>query len=207
MTIAGCIYGVVLNDRIETDAMSLQFSKRPYRGAPKAPVVYVRPRGCLSAGTVQMPAGATELTAGATLAMLFRRDAACVSPGAAMDCVGGVALALDLALPRDGYYRPAVAERAGDRLLPLGAFVRPVVPAAIDTLIDGKLAHRWLLDRLVRPIEGLIADLSGFMTLKAGDLLLIGLPGDAPRVHTIQSVKVEADGLPTLSARIEGTEA
>ncbi|KQS03335.1 hypothetical protein ASG11_02895 [Sphingomonas sp. Leaf357] len=37
-------------------------------------------------------------------------------------------------------------------------------------------AHRWSLDRLVRPIETLIADLQSSMTLGNGDALLSGWP-------------------------------
>ncbi len=203
MSVSGSIYGVVLNDRREREALADRFHEKPYGAPPIAPVVYVKPRLCLAERRVRMPAGAVELEAAATLALLFRRDAAKLAPEAALDTVGAAALALDLSRSQDSYYRPAVAQRCGDGLLPLGAFAALTIPSAVETAIDGHAVHSWTLDRLVRPVATLVADLSAFMTLRAGDLLMVGLPGDPPRVRAGQTVRVQAEGLPTLEAVIE----
>jgi 5-oxopent-3-ene-1,2,5-tricarboxylate decarboxylase / 2-hydroxyhepta-2,4-diene-1,7-dioate isomerase len=76
------------------------------------------------------------------------------------------------------------------------------LPETIETWIDGQHAHSWHLDRLVRGPAQLISDLAEFMTLRAGDVLLIGLPDDGPLVHAGQSLRVSADGLPVLVARL-----
>lgn len=206
MTVGGSIYGVVLNDRAERDGLQAQFAQKPYEAPPQAPVVYMKARPCVAHGSARLPEG-QSVRAAATLALLFARDACRVDAANALACVGGVALALDLSLPQENYYRPAIAQSNRDGFLQLGAFVAPVWPDEIVTRIDGVEAHRWRLDRLVRPAADLVAALSGFMTLRAGDVLLVGLPGDAPMIGAGQAALVEAADLPSLAVRMEAETA
>jgi 5-oxopent-3-ene-1,2,5-tricarboxylate decarboxylase/2-hydroxyhepta-2,4-diene-1,7-dioate isomerase len=50
----------------------------------------------------------------------------------------------------------------------------------------------------VRPVDRLIAEISEFLTLEPGDIVLIGEPADAPLVRTCDRVRVECDGLPAI---------
>lgn len=200
--ISGTIYGVILNDAAERTQLAPQFETKPYAAPPSAPVVYVRPRSCLSASIIPVAAGA-EVRLAPTLALLFARDAAKIAASDALSCVGGAALAVDVSLPQADYYRPPLTQMMRDGFLVLGRFGSPEIPARIETEIDGSPAHAWTLDRLVRPVDDLIADLSDFMTLKAGDLLLVGLPGDAPLASAGHSVRVTAGGLSALTAVVE----
>ena len=61
--------------------------------------------------------------------------------------------------------------------------------------VDGQLAQQGSTRDLIRPVRQLIAEVTDFMTLQAGDLLLVGVPAGAPRVRAGQSVAVEIDGL------------
>ncbi len=196
--IAGSIYGIVLNDREERERLVGAFGEKPYAAPPEAPVVYIRPRTCATGGDKVRIATGGEVMVSPTVALLFARDAVDVGPGEALDCIGAACLALDVSLPQADYYRPAIAQQGRDGFLPLGAFAAPRLPAAIETRIDGASAHRWTLDRLVRDVPTLISDLSQFMTLRAGDLLIIGLPGDAPRVRGGSRLELAAEGLPGL---------
>ena len=51
--------------------------------------------------------------------------------------------------------------------------------------------------------EILAADLSGFMTLKAGDLLLVGTADNPPRATAGQRIEVTMTGMARLTTRIE----
>lgn len=204
--ISGTAYGVVLNDRDELARLSVQMDEKPYERPPAAPVVYIKPRTCFApwSAPVALDADIAEISIGATVGILFGRDATRIAPERARAHIAAACLAIDVHVPHDSYYRPAIAQRCQDGFLPLGAFDRlPESPGPIVTSVDGQEVHRWSLDRLVRPIELLIGDLSDFMTLCAGDLLLIGLPGDAARAGRGQSITVSAEGLPTLSTRLE----
>lgn len=196
MTLAGNIYGVVLNDTPEREVLAPQFAEKPYAAPPSAPVVYMKPLASVATGPVAIPPDG--LVASATLALLVARDTTAVSEADALARLGGAALVLDLSLPASSYYRPAIAQKNGDGRIALGAFAAPIVPASIRLYADGAIVHEWSLDRLHRQPGQLIADLGAFLTLKAGDVLLIGLPGDAPLVQAGQTLRIEADGLPPL---------
>ncbi len=202
MTFPGTLYGVVLNDSAERTQLEPQFGVTPYNAPPFAPVVYIKPRGSLASGPVRIAAG-ESVVASPTLALLFAHDASRVAPEDALASVGAVALALDVTAPQANYYRPAVGQAIRDGFIALGPW-QPVAPVTeIATEIDGIPAHAWPLSRLVRDSAALIADLSAFMTLRAGDVLLIGLPGDAPVVKAGQTVTVTASGLPPLPVHFE----
>lgn len=194
--ICGTVYGVVLNDRAEREALASAFEAPPYQAPPAAPVVYIKPRTCLRSGgsSVPVPAELSEVEAAPTVAILF---GAAGRPAAA-------ALAVDVSEPSGSYYRPAIRQRCRDGFLPVGRLFpfneHDLATGEIVTSVDGVAVHRWSLDRLVRDIPTLIADLSAFMTLSDGDLLLVGLPGDAPRVRAGQLLRTELSGLPPLTA-------
>lgn len=190
--IAGTAYGVILNDRQELAARAEAFDAAPYKGQPRAPVLYIKPRGCFAYdGTpVTLPDGVARVTVAATIAVLF--------DGGAVPTRG--CLALEVSEPHSDYYRPAIRERCRDSFLPLGAIgPLPATPGArIVTRRNGAEVHAWTLDRLVRPIPQLIADVSAFMTLAEGDLLLVGLAGDAPYAEAGDVIDVSAEGFALL---------
>lgn len=204
--VGGTIYGVVLNDAAERENLGASLGEDPYKAPPAAPVVYIKPRACATGrgAAIPLPEGEHELTVAATLALLIGRDASRVEIASAHDHVAAACLALDVSVPFDSYYRPPIAQIARDGFLPLGRLVEPSLPDEIVTAIDGEEAHRWSLSRLVRSPAQLIADLSQFMTLQAGDLLLVGLPGNAPRAAQGQRIAVSASGLPPLATVIAG---
>ncbi len=203
--ISGTAYGVVLNDRDQLAALGPALSEAPYGAPPDWPVVYIKPRTCFSFGgaPVLLPSDCDHLSVASTVGILLGRDAANVRRENAPAYIGAMCVALDVCTARDDYYRPAIAQSCRDGFLPLGALAAAsALPDEIVTRIDGAIAHRWALSRLVRPVERLIADMSSYMTLRAGDLLLIGLPGDAPRAFAGQDIEISAGDLPALRTRI-----
>ena len=203
--IAGNIYGVVLNDLDERARLGATLEDKPYNAAPKAPVVFQKPLSSIARGPLRLPVGG--LVAATTVALLIARDAAAVSPGDVAPCVGAAALAIDLYTPNPSYYRPTVANRNSDGRLVLGDFAAPVVPDRITLSLDGQTLHEWSTGRLVRGVAELISDLSQYMTLLAGDVLLIGLPGDAPVIKAGGRIAVYADGLPPIETETMGEAA
>ena len=55
---------------------------------------------------------------------------------------------------------------------------------------------------LVRPIHRLIADISEFLTLEPGDIVLAGEPYDAPLAQAGDRVSVQVDGLPAIENHV-----
>ena len=202
MTLAGNIYGVVLNDMPERERLAAQFNEKPYAAPPRAPVVYMKPLTSVATGPIAVPPGG--LVAAATLALLVARDTGRVTETDVFSHLGGAALVLDLSLPAPSYYRPAVAQKNAEGRIAVGSFTAPTLPTSIRLLADGTVIHEWSLDRLHRRPDVLVAELGAFLTLKAGDVLMIGLPGDAPVVHAGQTLRIEADGLSPLDVTTTG---
>ena len=200
----GHIYGVILNDSQELARLAPAFQGKPYLAPPAAPVVYMKPASTVARGTVRLKPRQPAVAA-ATLALLIARDATGVSPDQAMGCIGAAALAIDITYPQADYYRPAVAQRNADTFLVMGDWGSPALADRITTMIDGQVAHSWSLDRLARSPNQLIADISTFLTLRAGDVLLVGLPGDAPQVGAGVTLGAETAGFAPAVARVEET--
>lgn len=210
--IAGNIYGVVLNDRTQIAQMTGDFAMPPYKKPPEAPVLYIKTRNCLASGgsDVALDKDLAQVEIAATLGLLFGRAATRTSRETALDCVAGACLALDISEPEASYYRPTVRQRCRDGYLPLGdfsAFNPKLLGASIGTSVNGAAMHAWSLERLARDAATLIADISSFMTLAAGDLLLIGLAHDAPRAGPGDRVDVTCDGLSPLAIRFKSAGA
>jgi 5-oxopent-3-ene-1,2,5-tricarboxylate decarboxylase / 2-hydroxyhepta-2,4-diene-1,7-dioate isomerase len=209
--ITGSIYGVVLNDQPEREQRAAAFDQPPYARPPAAPVLYVKPRVCVTSnGTpVQLAADARTVEAAATIGLLLGRDACRENIATALSAVAAMCLAIDLSVPNDSYYRPPVRHRARDGFLPVGNFAQfhPAVFAQdIVMVIDSVETHRWSCARLVRDAATLIADISAFMTLRAGDLLLVGLPGDAPLARAGQRIEARCAGLPAVAVELVAAE-
>lgn len=201
------VYGVVLNDSASARALG-DIDAAPYKGAPRAPVLYIKPVGTRvgDGATVRLPQDATEVEVGATIGLVLGRAAARLAPGDALDFVSGVVLAADLSLPHASYYRPAIREKCFDGALPVGDVLPPCDLSRLELgiEIDGKPVDGWSLSTLLRDPARLLADVTGFMTLYAGDVLLVGVRYDAPRARIGSQVRVWAPGLGSLAFTIEG---
>ena len=203
--IAGTVYGVVLNDSAQLAAMDSAFRRPPYGRSPTAPVLYIKPRNCVApGGPVPLPNDLDEVEIAGTAALLFGRDLRRSDDVDARSAIAAACLALDVSAPHADYYRPAIPHRCRDGFLPVGRWAAVPEFAGLDivTSRNGQEVHRWSLDRLVRPAAALAAELSQFMTLGAGDLLLLGLPGDAPSARAGDMIEVTAEGLPPLRTLI-----
>ena len=201
--IRGTIYGVALNDRDQIGVLKDQMQAPPYNAPPQSVVLYIKPRTCLGldGAPTRMPQGLAQVQAAATLGLLIGRDLSRAAPDQVRSAISAACLALDLSEPCRDFYRPAIRQQCRDGFLPIGSFARlPETLGDIVTEIDGHEVHRWSQARLVRPLESLAAEISSFMTLKAGDLLLVGLASDPPAARIGQTVRVTSNQLPVLSS-------
>lgn len=204
----GTVYGVVLNDSEERNALRTDFDELPYRVPPIAPVMYIKPKNCIANSPTQVSLlqDHKQVELGATIGLIFGQDAVRETTATAFSKVAAMCLVADVAGLHDSYYRPVISERCRDNYLPCGpirAFDSALLKHNIITIVDGVERHRWSLQRSDRDAAKLIADVSSFMTFAAGDMVLLGLPGDAPTVYAGQDVVVEAAGFSrvTLSLR------
>jgi 5-oxopent-3-ene-1,2,5-tricarboxylate decarboxylase / 2-hydroxyhepta-2,4-diene-1,7-dioate isomerase len=209
--LSGTVLGVLMNHRPALAALGEAAHQAPYKAPPQAPVLYLKPRNTWvpSGGTVPVPADAPELELGATLAAVIGRTAHAVPASQALDHVAGWLLVADVCVPHAVYYRPSLRWRVCDGFCPLGPEVVPRAavpdPAALllSVAVDGRVVHEAPCGDRVRDIAMLIADVSTFMTLQPGDLLMLGVAHGAPRVRAGQRAEIGAPGLAPLAMRFE----
>lgn len=209
--LSGTVYGVLLNHRDSVAALGAAANAAPYKGLPVAPVLYIKPRNTLatSGSTVYIPADADELEVGATLGVVIGRPASRVSEAAAMEHVAGYMVVNDVSVPHDDFYRPSLRFKVRDGFCPMGSTVvaRGAIAApddlAVRVFINGALVHETSTGNRLRPVARLLADVSEFMTLHPGDVLMIGVAHGAPRARAGQQVAIEIDGIGRLVNRFE----
>ena len=209
--VSGTVYGVILNDAVSVQKIG-SLEEAPYKGAPKAPVLYIKPASTRVAcgAVVTLPAGAAAVEVAATVGLVIGNPAARVDEANAMAHVAGLVLAADLSLPHASYYRPAIREKCFDGSLPVSS-VKPVVDVtrlSLVTEIDGQVVDTRPLNDLVRSPSQLLADVSEWMTLGQGDVLLVGVRYLAPQAGVGSKVRISAEGLGSINFTIaEGVAA
>ena len=110
------VYGVLLNDRATLQRLTPQFDSAPYKAAPRAPVLYIKPRNTFAGNhaAVAVPADPGEVRIDATIGLVIGSAATRVPASDAMRHVAGFAVVSDVTLPHENYYRPAIRQRDRD---------------------------------------------------------------------------------------------
>jgi 5-oxopent-3-ene-1,2,5-tricarboxylate decarboxylase/2-hydroxyhepta-2,4-diene-1,7-dioate isomerase len=122
-----------------------------------------------------------------------------VSPGSAFDYVAGYIVVNDVSVPHESFYRPPIRFKCRDGFCPMGprvvdrAQVTDPDALGVRVFVDGALRQENTTANLIRSTARLIADITEFMTLGAGDVLMTGVPEDAPLARAGQRVAIEIE--------------
>ncbi len=184
----GTVYGTLLNFKAELVAMQPQMNQPPYKAPPQAPVLYVKPANTWSVNgaSIAVPARVPEVEIGATVAMVM------MSNGSNQHV--HYVLMNDLSIPHSSFFRPPVKFKCLDGFLGIGSHAIEVDQAQdfkLEVRVNGKLVQSLDFSQLVRPAGQLLADVSEFMTLRDGDVLMLGcdcLPTGKRPVATVGDV-------------------
>lgn len=201
--LSGVVYGALLNHAPALAAMEAGAHKPPYNTAPVAPILYIKPRNTLAGhgDTIVVPGDAPELEVGACLGIVIGRTACRVPEAQALEHVAGYTIVGDISVPHGVFYRPSVRFKARDGFCPIGPRVVPHSEIAdpdalaVRVHVDGALVHQTTTGERIRPVARLLAEVSAFMTLSPGDVLLLGPSAGAPRARAGQQTRIEIDGL------------
>ena len=201
--IDGTVYGTLLNYQGALAALGDAVNAPPYKEAPKAPILYLKPPNTwIGHGKpIPLPEGVEAVEIGAALGIVIGRTACRVTAAEALDYVRGYTIVNDVTLPHPSVFRPPIRQRCRDGFCPIGPWVidKAVVPApdrlAIRVFIDGALRAENTTANLVRPVAQLIADVTDFMTLSPGDVLHVGTPEQAPLARAGERVGIEIEGV------------
>ncbi len=207
--LSGVVYGTLLNHEPAIAALDAVARHPPYKAPAKAPVLYLKPRNTLigHGDAVTVPADAPELEIGACLGIVIGRTACRVTEEQALDYVAGYSIVSDISVPHDVFYRPSIRFKARDGFCPVGPTVVPCRKMAnpdalaVRVHVNGALVHSTTTGERRRTVARLLADVTEFMTLSPGDVLMLGVSAGAPRVRAGQQVRIEIEGVGQLDNR------
>jgi 5-oxopent-3-ene-1,2,5-tricarboxylate decarboxylase/2-hydroxyhepta-2,4-diene-1,7-dioate isomerase len=193
----GTVYGTLMNFRGEHAALAEAMQQPPYKAPPQAPVLYVKTANTFSAegAPIAVPAGVAEVEIGATVGMVMKSATE----------VAGFVLMNDLRLPHTSFFRPPVKFNCRDGFLGVGSRVRARNEAGdpaifvLKVSVNGVLKQTVRFSDLVRPAERLLADVSEFMTLGAGDVLMLGCDVGRPRAMAGDRIEIAMPALGSLT--------
>ncbi len=208
--VEGTVVGALLNYRDELDALGNALSAPPYQAPPKAPILYLKPANTrIGHGhDVVLPADVDGVWAGACLGVVISSTATRVPALRAADFIAGYTIVNDLTVPHASYYRPAIRHKCRDGFCPMGPWTvdRDDVPDAdaldITVRINGEIKQRANTSTLVRPVAQLLADVTAFMTLEAGDVLLVGMPENPPLARAGDRIDIDIARIGTLTTTL-----
>ena len=196
------VVGALLNFRGAWQAMEPAMHQPPHHKPPQHPVLYLKPANtwALPGQAVWLPAGVDAVEVGGTLGVVFGRATARVSERDALSHVAGYRIVNDVTVPHQAVLRPPIKQKCRDGFCPMGPLVDAARIANPDALaircyVNGELRLTNTTAHLMRPLARLIAEVTEFMTLGAGDVLLVGVPEGAPLARAGDHMAVEIDGL------------
>lgn len=203
----GTLFGVALNYRGLLESRLEEFQQPPYQKPPVKPVLFIKTPNTRNGHgqPVVYPQGIERLQPGPALGVVIGKSASRVSAANAMAHVAGYVIVNEFSLPEESYYRPAVKAKCRDGFCPIGP---EFVPAAnvqdphaltLKLFVNGELRQENSTANLVRGIPQLIQEISEFMTLHEGDVLITGTPEGRVDVHPGDVVDVEITGLGRLT--------
>ncbi|QGA50309.1 fumarylacetoacetate hydrolase family protein [Pseudomonas brassicacearum] len=195
----GTLFGVALNYQGLLKQRLAEFEQPPYQKPPLKPVLFIKTPNTRNrhGADVVHPGRGETLQPGPALGVVMGKSASRVSAAEALDYVAGYTIVNEFSLPEDSYYRPAVKAKCRDGFCAVGPELVPTTQVAdphsltITLYVNGEVRQQNSTANFVRNIPQLIAEISEFMTLHAGDVLITGTPEG--RVDVLPGDRVEVD--------------
>lgn len=180
------------------------------------PFFFMKPaEAIVTGGRMDYPSKTADLQHEVELVAALARGGRDIPAAAALDCVFGYAVGLDMTrrdvqaqLKAKG--RSWEMGKAFDQSAPISA----VFPAArighpsrgaITLTVNGHLRQHGDLGDMIWPMADIIANLSAYVTLLPGDLVFTGTPSGVGRVERGDRLGGEIEGVGSLAVTIGGT--
>lgn len=181
---------------------------------PDTPILFMKPPSCIvpDGGEVIIPAYSQACHHEVELAVLIGRPGRNIDVAEALAHVAGYAVAIDLTL-RDvqselkSKGHPWEMAKAFDTSCPLSAFVpAEAVPDPQDlrlTLaVNGRLRQDGRTADMLRSVADIIAVMSEYFALEAGDILLTGTPAGVGPIRSGDRIEAAIEGVAKLQVSV-----
>jgi 2-keto-4-pentenoate hydratase/2-oxohepta-3-ene-1,7-dioic acid hydratase in catechol pathway len=173
---------------------------------PERPLLFLKGSNTVSSHgtTVTLPGGKEVIEHEAELAVVIGKQCKAVPEREAMDVVRGFACGNDLSNRDDQRVEQNwIRGKAFDNAAPLGPAVVPPedVPAdaAIRLRVNGEKRQHGSRADMIFSVPELIAEITTYMTLEPGDVILTGTPEGVGPLADGDEIDIEIDGIGTLS--------
>ncbi|EZH67332.1 4-hydroxyphenylacetate isomerase [Bacillaceae bacterium JMAK1] len=204
--VIGTVYGTALNYRGELTNMGEKVNEEPYKEPPKAPVLYIKPKNTFRShkADIPFPEDSDYLQVGAALGIVLKKQATRVTVDHASDYIAGFTIVNDVSIPHESMHRPAIKEKARDGFCPIGPWIVDVSDInnaddlAINVYVNDDLKQSNSTKNLIRDVHTLLADVTDYMTLYEGDVLLVGTPENQPLFQVGDTVRIDIEGIGSL---------
>ncbi len=202
----GAVYGVLLNYRGALERFAVSGAPTP----PRAPVLFVKPANTWIAygDAIPMPGDMESVEAGAAIGVVMGSTACRVAAVDALKFVAGYTIVNDISEPDAGFDRPATRQRCRDGFCAIGPWIVPrhALPSpdslTLRVTVNGVPRAESTTANMIRSVAKLIADVSEFVTLSAGDILHTGIPENTPRIGAGDRVRIDVDGIGALENQV-----
>lgn len=209
----GNIFGIALNYKCLYESLKAAFNEKPYVNEPIKPVLFIKTPNTrnMDQGIVTKPKH-TRLQAGPSLGVVIGKRASRVQQENADEYIAGYVVVNELSLPEDSYYRPAIKAKCQDGFCAIGQVVAKdqvhnLNQLKLRVLLNGELRQEGTTENWIRTPAQLIAELSDYMTLNEGDMILTGTPLGRVDLHNGDVVTVEIDQLGSVTNHIQEQDA
>lgn len=173
---------------------------------PDRPMLFLKPPNAVSphGATVTLPAGKERLDQEGELAVVIGEQCRHVDVADAMDVVAGYTAGVDLSNRDDQRVEQNwVRGKAFDNASPIGPAIVDADAVADDAMLEcrvnGETRQSAPLSDMIFPVPELIAEITTYLTLEPGDVILTGTPEGIAPLADGDTVEVDIEGIPTLA--------
>lgn len=197
----GNIFGIALNYKSLYSTLQTQFNEKPYVKEPIKPVLFIKtPNTRNQSGNVVIKKTGDILQAGPAVGVVIGKATSRVSQKDAEAHIAGYVVINELSLPEDSYYRPAIKAKCQDGFCVIGDAIAKDQVSNVNNLelrvfVNGQLKQTGNTSDWVRTPAQIIEEISDYMPLNEGDIIITGTPLGRVSLLNGDVVRVEVDQL------------
>lgn len=197
----GNIFGIALNYKNLYSTLQAQFNEKPYVKEPIKPVLFIKtPNTRNQSGQLVVKRVGEVLQAGAAVGIVIAKATSRVKQADANNHIAGYVVINELSLPEDSYYRPAIKAKCQDGFCVIGDVVAQdqvnnVANLELRVYVNGELKQTGNTSDWIRSPAQIIEEISDYMPLNEGDIIITGTPRGRPALLKGDVVRVEVDQL------------
>ncbi len=205
----GNIFGIALNYKCLYGKLQAQFNEKPYVNEPKKPVLFIKtPNTRNTSGNPVVKKKDDILQAGPAVGIVIGKSTTRVLKSDAAAHIAGYVVVNELSLPEESYYRPAIKAKCQDGFCVVGTPVsaREVTDLSnlsLKVFVNGELKQEGTTANWIRTPEQIIEEISEYMPLNEGDIILTGTPFGRVDLNVGDEVRIEIDQLGSVTNTIQ----